>query len=47
MGGFLNFRILENPVNWLLVIVVLLFVSYSAFAIYSNSGALTPKLPSA
>lgn len=44
MDGFLNMRILGDPINWLIVCLVLLFVSYSAFAVYQNSGELLPKL---
>ena len=42
--GFLNMKILGDPINWLIVCLVLLFVSYAAFAVYSNSGALLPKV---
>lgn len=36
--------ILGNPINWIIVVMVLIFVAFSGFTIYQNSGALTPKI---
>lgn len=32
-----NLDILANPINWLIVIVVLIFVSYAAYVLWSNA----------
>jgi hypothetical protein len=43
MDAFVNTSLL-NPVNAIIVVLILLFGAYGAFAIYSNAGTLTPKL---
>ncbi len=40
----LNMAILGNPMNWLIIVLILLLVSFSAFTISQNAGALTPKI---
>lgn len=40
----INWAILGNPMNWLIVVIVLLLVSYSFFVIWENADALTPTL---
>jgi hypothetical protein len=40
----LNMDILGNPLNWLMVTIILILVSYSAFVIYQNSTSLLPKV---
>lgn len=34
----LNMAILGNPMNWLMIIIILLLVSYSAFVIWENAA---------
>jgi hypothetical protein len=43
-SGFINWAILGDPINWLIVVFVLLFVSYSVFVVTNNAGALLPKI---
>lgn len=33
-----NLDILLNPINWLIVITVLVFASYSAYVLWSNAS---------
>jgi hypothetical protein len=44
MGAWINEDILFNPVNWIIIALILIFVASGALAIKSNAGALTPKL---
>lgn len=32
-----NLEILGNPINWLIVVVVLIFTSYAAYVLWSNA----------
>ena len=44
MDSFLNFQILFNPLNWLIVVLILIFVSFGAFTLSKNTGVLLPNL---
>jgi hypothetical protein len=44
MDNVLNMTILANPINWLIVVMILIFVAYGAFVVYSNASSLTPKI---
>ena len=44
MDSIINFRILGEPVNWLIVTLVLVFVAYGAFAISNHAGGFLPKV---
>lgn len=43
-GLFINTAILFEPINWLLVIVVLIFVSYAAFLLYQRAGGAVSSI---
>jgi hypothetical protein len=45
MDSFINMRLIANPVNWLIITLVLIFVAFSVFTIGRNSGVLLPTLP--
>jgi hypothetical protein len=45
LDSFVNLKLLANPVNWLVITLVLVFVAFSLFVIGKNSGALLPTLP--
>lgn len=47
LDSFINMKILANPINWLVVTMTLIFVSYAMYAIWSNSSTLLPRLPAA
>jgi len=42
----INWEILGNPLNWLIVVMILIAVSYSAYVVHANSRALIPQLTS-
>lgn len=44
MDSILNFAILGDPVNWLIVVFVLIFVAYAIFVVSNNSGLVLPQL---
>ena len=44
--GFVNWAILGDPINWLIVTFVLIFVAYAAFVISHNAGDLLPTIHS-
>jgi hypothetical protein len=44
MDYFINTRILFDPINWLVVVFVLIFVGYGAFAVANNAGITLPQL---
>lgn len=37
MDSLINFAILRNPVNWLIVITILVFVSFAGFTVWNAS----------
>ena len=39
-----DFALIANPLNWIVIIAVLLLVAYSAFTISENWSTLTPRL---
>jgi len=39
-----NFELLRNPMNWLVIVLVLILVFYSAFVIRSNATSLLPQI---
>lgn len=43
MGAFINTSLL-SPANAVIIVLILLFSAFGAYAVYSNAGALTPKL---
>ncbi len=43
-GGFINWQILGNPINWLIVVMVLIFVFYAAFVVWQNAADLVPQI---
>ncbi len=45
MEGFVNFDIIGHPINWLIIVMVLLFVFYGMFVIWSNLSDLLPEVP--
>lgn len=45
MNAFINTAILFDPLNWIVVVLILLFVAYGGFVIWSNAAAFTPSLP--
>jgi hypothetical protein len=45
LDSFINLKLLANPINWLVITLVLIFVAFSIFIIGKNSGALLPTLP--
>ena len=38
MNGWINWPLLSNPANWVIIVLVLIFLSYSAFIISSSAG---------
>jgi len=40
----INMALLSNPLNWLIIVMILILVSYSIFVIYQNSATLLPVL---
>lgn len=44
MDDIINWPLISNPINWLIVIVMLVFVGYAAFAITTNATALLPDI---
>lgn len=44
MSSIINFAILGNPVNWMIVVMVVIFAAYAAFVISKNTGAVLPQL---
>jgi hypothetical protein len=43
-SGFINWAILGNPVNWLIVTLTALFLAYAAFTIHANANSLLLKI---
>lgn len=39
----INWEILGSPINWLMIIIILILVSYSIFVISQNAG-LVPSV---
>jgi hypothetical protein len=44
MDSFVNTGILFNPVNWIIVTLVLIFGSYGLYVLYQNQGQLLPTI---
>ena len=44
MDAWLNLRLLSHPLNWLIVVLILIFVSFGAFTLSKNTGVLLPQL---
>ncbi len=40
----INWDILGNPLNWLIVVMILIFVAYGAYVIHENANDLLPQL---
>ena len=47
MESFINLRLLSEPMNWLIVTLVLIFGAYGAYLVYSHASDFTPVLPAA
>jgi hypothetical protein len=43
MDNFVNLNLLTPP-NAVIVVLILIFMSYAGFVVYSNAGQLIPKL---
>ncbi len=41
----INWNIVGNPVNWVIVTMTLIFVAYAMFVIHQNMSSLLPSLP--
>ncbi len=39
----LNWQIIGNPMNWLMIVIILLLVSFSAFTVWNNAS-LWPEI---
>lgn len=44
MNNWFDFTVLSHPANWVIIALVLIFVSYGGFVISQNAGILTPSL---
>lgn len=42
----LNYALLSHPVNWLVVVLIGIFVFYALYVIRRNAGQLLPSIPS-
>ena len=40
----INFELLKNPMNWLVIVLILVLVFYSFFVIQSNASSLLPQV---
>jgi uncharacterized membrane protein len=47
LDSFINIRLLADPMNWLIVTLVLIFGAYGAYLVYSHASDFTPSLPAA
>lgn len=44
MDSVINWNILGNPVNWVIVTLILIFVAYSFYVLHNNLGSLLPTI---
>lgn len=44
MDSWINWQLLAHPLNWVIVVLILIFMSFGAFAVWHNAGGLTPTL---
>ena len=44
MENWVNLAVLSHPANWVIIVLILVFVAYGGFAISQNAGILTPSL---
>jgi hypothetical protein len=45
MSSFINFNLLADPMNWLVITLVLIFGAFGAYVVYMHASDLTPRLP--